>query len=122
MDDLPVFADGVAIDDVDPAPWARSDWTGQLLSADGAPTDDFTRDDVLSVLAWATTPSDWDGETAGIAMLRDGRVIAWESAWGPTGNGFACDAYGGTADITFAFTVGAAWRSLSASGQELLRG
>ena len=34
--------------------------------------------------------------------LNDGRWVAYESMWGPTGSGFSEDAYGGHVDIYFA--------------------
>lgn len=107
-------------DAVDPAPWARGEWTGELVSIDGCDNADFTYDDVEEVIAYATTPDEWDGENAGIARLKDGRFIAWECAWGPTGNGFSADAYGGTADIAFAKTEEAARGALSERATMLL--
>jgi hypothetical protein len=110
----------VSIDDISPAPWSRHDWTGELVSADGCPTDDFTKNDVARIVAWATTPGDWDGDTAGLIVLGDGRYVAWEAGWGPTGDGFSCDAYGGTADLVFAHTAEAAVARLTERGRELL--
>lgn len=110
----------IEIDDVSPAPWSRHGWTGELVSADGTATDDFTREDVAEVLQFATTPDGWDGETAGVIRLRDGRIVAWEADWGPTGDGFCCDAYGGTSDIVFAATEGVAVAALSDRGRALL--
>lgn len=109
------------IDDISPAPWSRCDWSGEFVSADGCPADDFAQDDVARVIEWATTaPGDWDGETAGIVELKDGRIVAWEAEWGPTGDGFCCDAYGGTSDLVFARTVEAARARLSERGRDLL--
>lgn len=59
-------------------------------------------------------------ESAGIVELVDGRYVAWESSWGPTGSGFHPDAYGGTADILFAATEEAARGALSEKARELL--
>ena len=79
-------------------------WAGKILSVDGASAGDFTRDD-LDVVIWAYETADgWDGEVAAICMLKDGRYISWETFWGPTGDGFHGDAYGGDADITAATT------------------
>lgn len=112
----------MTIDDISPAPWDRYGWTGELVSADGCPTTDFTRDDVERVIWWATTEeTDWDGNTAGVVLLKDGRYAAWEADWGPTGNGFCCDAYGGTADIVFAHTQAAAEAHLSDDAKSLTR-
>lgn len=108
------------IDSISDAPWTRGNWDGELLSIDGCRTDDFVREDVERLIAYGETPDDWDGASAGIALLRDGRYIAWESSWGPTGCGFSCDAYGGDADIAFAHTVEAALEHISEGGRELL--
>lgn len=102
-------------------PWRRSDWSGSFVSADGTATSDVTIDDVAILLAYGETSSkDWDGKTAGIAQLVDGRYISWESWWGPTGSGFNNDAYGGDADIIFAETEETATRAISESARELL--
>ena len=110
-----------AIDDISPAPWSRGEWHGSLVSVDGTSTADFTREDVSRVVAWGTTGEDeWDGETAGVALLKDGRYIAWEASWGPTGNGFSEDAYGGESDIFFADEPRVAASALSERSRELL--
>lgn len=41
--------------------------------------------------------------------------------WGPTGDGFSCDAYGGTADIVFAHSQAAAEAWLSEDAKRLPR-
>lgn len=108
------------IDNISPAPWCRGEWHGSLVSVDGTSADDFTRDDVSAVVAWGTTPQcDWDGETAGIAVLNDGRFIAWEANWYPTGSGFSADAYGGESNIFFAASASAARSALSERAHEL---
>lgn len=105
-----------------PAPWDRHGWTGEFVSVDGTPTSDFSEEDVAEVLEYAHTPiKDWDGETVGIVRLKDGRIVAWEADWGPTGNGFSCDAYGGTADIIFGSDIEHVRRYLSMDAQALLR-
>jgi hypothetical protein len=108
------------IDDIDPAPWGRCGWTGGLVSLEGCPAHDFTRDDVAEVIAWGSTGDEWDGDTAGIMRLHDGRFVAWEATFGPTGNGFICDAYGGDTDIMFAATEEIARRYLGERARELL--
>lgn len=108
------------IKDIYPAPWSRSGWTGELVSVDGCDASDFTIDDVLRVAWFATTADDWDGETTGCVQLKDGRFAAWEAGWGPTGNGFSCDAYGGTADITFAESEAAALAAMSDHARDLI--
>lgn len=106
--------------DISPAPWNRHDWSGKHISIDGAPADDFEEDDVCEVVAYGTTPGDWDGDTAGVVRLERGTFVAWEADWGPTGNGFCCDAYGGTADIWHATTLEAAISLMSERGLELI--
>lgn len=109
------------IDKISPAPWRRGQWHGSLVSVDGTRTEDFVRDDVARVVAWGTTDaSDWDGETAGVALLKDGRYISWEASWGPTGNGSSEDAYGGESDIFFADEPRVAASALSEKARELL--
>jgi len=110
------------IDDIQPQPWmeARHGWCGELISADGASTEDFKRYQVADVLQYATTPPGWDGETAGVIRLKDGRFVAWEAYWGPTGDGFCCDAYGGTADLIFGHSQAAVLKRLSERARNLL--
>lgn len=111
----------IDIDSISDAPWSRYEWSGKFISADEAPVDDFSRDDVDAVLAFGTTGDTWDGDTAGVARLKDGRIIAWESSYGPTGSGFSHDTYGGDADIIVARTVEAAVGHLSKQRRELLQ-
>lgn len=108
------------LDKISPAPWERHGWTGELTSPDGTPTDDFTRNDVARVVWFATTTPGWDGETTGCVQLRDGRFVAWEADWGPTGDGFFRDAYGGTSDLVFAKTEKAALAAMSLRARDLL--
>lgn len=111
----------IEIDSIGDAPWSRHDWRGEFISVDGASTADFARCDVASVVAYGDSGPGWDGESAGIVRLNDGRVIAWESDWGPTGSGFCCDAYGGDANIICAMTVGAALPHISEKRRELMK-
>jgi hypothetical protein len=102
-------------------PWARGEWHGLFVSVDGTATDDFTEADIDHLVVFGTTPSDeWDGDEAGVVLLRDGRYASWESSWGPTGSGFSADAYGGEADIFFAATLPLALSPLSERSLELL--
>lgn len=101
-----------ATSEINPAPWDRYDWSGSLISLDGASNADFKEEDVDAVLAYWDTGDDWDGNTAGIVRLKDGRFAAWEAGYGPTGNGFQCDAYGGGSDIFFAMTAEVALRGV----------
>lgn len=50
------------------------------------------------IAAWETDVNGYDGEVAALVRLKDGRYVSWESWWGPTGNGFSEDAYGGDSD------------------------
>ncbi len=108
------------INDISPAPWDRHGWTGELVSVGGCSATDFKEEDVDEVLRFVSTPRDWDGDTAGLIRLKDGRFVAWEADWGPTGDGFCCDAYGGTADIVFAHTPEEALARLTENGRALL--
>lgn len=87
-------------------PWERGDWDGQWVSVDGTEAAEFFENDVSSWLAAYSTDEDsYDGDFAGIVRLTDGRYVSWEGSWGPTGHGFARDAYGGTTDVFFARTM-----------------
>lgn len=102
-------------------PLGRSSWHGRLLSVDGTSAADFADDDVAEVLcAGETNPRDWDGDCAAVFRLADGRFVAYETNWGPTGSGFCEDAYGGNADLFFGATAEAViYKGLSAEGRRL---
>lgn len=73
-----------------------------LRSLDGASADPFRAEDVAEIMYHGNTGADdWDGNEAAVIRLRDGRLAAWETWWGPTGGGFSEDAYGGDADVWF---------------------
>lgn len=116
-----VAGDPIDLASISEAPWQRHSWHGKLVSLDGCTEHDFAIDDVEAVLGYGDTGKGWDGEAAGIARLKDGSYIAWESTWGPTGSGFSEDEYGGDADIAFATTPGRALEYLSEQSRELLR-
>jgi hypothetical protein len=102
-------------------PWRRGEWHGALVSLDGVSSADFGEEDVAEVIAYEETKdSKWDGNAAGVVRLKDGRFVAWEAAWGPTGDGFSKDAYGGNAAILFATTLRCALRGLSSHAHALL--
>lgn len=102
-------------------PWERYNWDGELLSFDDTPTTDFNPEDLKNVFAADNDGGGWDGFAAAIVQLKDGRWVAWESFWGPTGSGFCCDAYGGDSNIYFAKTLlDAAKFGLSESARNLL--
>lgn len=96
-------------------------WHGKIVSLDGTSADDFEDDALDELLAAGSTPKeDWDGDVAGAARLKDGRIVGWETNWGPTGNGFAEDAYGGDATIYVGGTLDVVmWQGLSAEGRRL---
>lgn len=49
-----------------------------------------------------SAPDDYDGTSAAVFQLKDGRFVAFETFHGPTGDGFHEDAYGGDATLFFA--------------------
>jgi hypothetical protein len=104
-------------------PWRRGAWYGQFLSLDGTVAGDFKPEDIWRVLAVGCTEDGaWDGVGAAVVQLWDGRWVAWESSWGPTGSGFSEDAYGGGANVYFASSLeGAIMLGLTPSSRELLR-
>lgn len=108
------------LESVQPCPFERYEWSGELISVGGCPSYDFTDEDIVRVVCWGSTGDKWDGETAGVLLLRDGRFAGWEASYGPTGNGFRCDAYGGDADIYFANTKEGAMRHISERAREVL--
>ena len=75
---------------------------GEIHSLDGASTELFTEADVAEVLYHGESGDRWDGVEAVVIRLRDGRLVGWETWWGPTGTGFCDDAYGGDAELWFA--------------------
>lgn len=94
-----------SVSDMRYSPFARTNWHGRLFTTDGADVTDFTESDLDSVL-WYYCDSDvWDGIAAGIARLKDGRIVSWETSYGPTGDGFNKDAYGGDTDILCSLDV-----------------
>ena len=87
-------------------PFERGDWHGKIWSIDNnISLSDFTIDDLDKIIIQGETGAGWDGYCAGIALLKDGRYVSWESSWGPTGHGFGADAYGGEAEIYVASTL-----------------
>lgn len=82
-------------------------WDENCLSVDGTDTTLFPQDDSqLEIVIWSWDSGDqWDGECAAICQLKDGRFVAWETSYGPTGDGFCEDAYGGDAVLHFAGTL-----------------
>jgi len=107
---------------ISPNPWNRSDWSGQKISADGADVSNFEENDIAEIVKYGSTPpGNWDGDNAGIVLLKDGRYVGWESWWDCSGDGFNRDAYGGTSDIIYGKSVNAVMRYLSDNAKSLLR-
>jgi hypothetical protein len=96
------------IEDMRFSPFSRLSWHGKLFTTDGADTTDFTKEDVDDVLWYYDDGDRWEGMAAGLVKLKDGRIISWETSYGPTGDGFNEDAYGGDADILCSKTVNTA--------------
>lgn len=80
----------------------KNSWHGRRVSIDQTPTDDYSKEDVASVLYHGLSGDEWDGKESAIIELMDGRLIGFETYYGPTGDGFSEDAYGGDADVYFA--------------------
>ena len=84
------------------APWDACSWRGMTGTIGGLSDKSIpTAKDVADVLFYFETPDGWDGDVWALVRLRDGRLCAWQSWWGPTGSGFCEDAYGGDAVVYF---------------------
>lgn len=92
-------------DELSLMPWGKSpggSWTeGDFVSVDGAETGPVAEEDMDELLYFGTTGADWDGKEAAVMRLKDGRFVAYETWWGPTGDGFSEDAYGGDSNLYF---------------------
>lgn len=78
-------------------------WHGRYVSLDGCEAGEFTKDDVAEVIHEGVEGAGgYDGSVAAVLRLKDGRYVSYETFFGPTGDGFSEDAYGGDADIHFA--------------------
>ena len=79
-------------------------WHGRVISHDGASTElPNGLSDLAEIVAqYETDRCYYEGSCAAVVRLNDGRYMSWETFWGPTGNGFSEDAYGGEADVHFA--------------------
>jgi hypothetical protein len=79
-----------------------SGWHGRVIDLDQGPTVEIEWSDDLQlaeVEAEYETGARWDGTLCAIVRLTDGRWMTWETFYGPTGDGFNEDAYGGDADV-----------------------
>lgn len=106
------------IESMSDSPFHRRNWTGKIVSADGASTQDFAIDDVARIAHLGETDG-WNGTSAGVVELADGRFVSWESLFEPSGAGFYCDFYGGDADVFVARTEAAALSMISEQAREL---
>lgn len=95
------------LDEIAVTPWTTSgkwsdSWHGNFKRIGNVKVGPFMPGDVQKVL-YAADSGDDDGMSVAVLSLRDDRLVAWESWWGPTGNGFFEDAYGGDTEIWFAY-------------------
>jgi hypothetical protein len=104
------------------SPFSRGEWTGEARTVGDVASDhEWTEDDIDEVIGYDEDDDKWDGTCAGVVKLKDGRYVAWESWWGPTGDGFSMDAYGGNSDFTIAATLDEAVRfGLTDAGRKRL--
>lgn len=88
---------------IEPCPFGTlTSWEGKYISLDDAPAGQIEESDVEKVLYYGNTGDSWDGSSSCIMRLKSGVYVGFESCWGPTGDGFHADAYGGDTDIYFA--------------------
>lgn len=77
-------------------------WTdGEIKAHNGVSDAMPMEDDVVEIIHDGEYGDRWDGVTYAAVKLKDGRYMAWESFYGPTGSGFSEDAYGGDAVVHF---------------------
>lgn len=81
--------------------WTTS-WHGKVKRIGNVKVDLPCAEDVEEVLYEGESGDVWDGKCAALVRLKDGRLMAYETFYGPTGNGFYEDAYGGDAEVWFA--------------------
>ena len=78
------------------------DIAGERISLDGTPISSIEESDIAEILYHGDTGDDWDGTEAAVLRLKDGRLVGYQTWWGPTGSGFCEDAYGGDAKLYYA--------------------
>lgn len=94
---------------------------GKRRSLDGTEIGPFTEPDIAEVLYQGECGDEWDGVAVAVIRLRDGRLVAWETWYGPTGSGFWPDAYGGDAELLYAKDLRLLVNELSDSARTLAR-
>ena len=89
---------------IPPTSWCRCrpNRDRSFRSLDETSIGEFREQDIAEVLYEGETGDTWDGKVAAVFKLRDGRLVAYETFYGPTGDGFHEDAYGGDAELVFA--------------------
>lgn len=98
-------------------------WHGYAQSFDGTDCSLFEFTDIADLQLHACWGDEWDGNCAAVFRLHDGRWVAFETFYGPTGDGFYEDAYGGDADLTFGSTIDSVLRfGLTDEGRRVLAG
>lgn len=103
------------------SPFCRIGWHGRVVAARGVDDTLPAEDDDATIWAYVKDGDRWDGYVVGVAQLSDGRWMAWETFYGPTGSGFIEDAYGGDADIYLAASLDDVLAfGLTESGRRLL--
>lgn len=101
-------------DDLRLMPWSESPgadeygggWSGGgFVSLDRTEVGPVSKSDVAEIIHYYQSPDNWDGNEIAVMQLKDGRFVAYETWWGPTGNGFSEDAYGGDSNLYFASSL-----------------
>ena len=102
-------------------PFNTYSWHGGFHGWEGCDDSPFTEDDVAEVIAVGESGDEWDGSCAALMRLHDGRFACYSTFYGPTGDGFCDDAYGGDAEVWLARTQDEAVRfCLGREGRRLL--
>jgi hypothetical protein len=84
-------------------PWNAATWDETLLTVDNASTKLPEISELQEILYQGSSGDEWDGTAVFVAKINDGRYMAYETFWGPTGDGFSEDAYGGDAEVWFGY-------------------
>lgn len=106
-------------------PWHAYSWSGRVYLA----SEPLNRigvalpepSEVQRIVAAASSGDEWDGVVAAVVRLKDGRYLAYETFYGPTGSGFYEDAYGGDADVWIGTLAQVRRMGLTNEGRRMLR-